>query len=182
MREAWAIIATAWNRTVDRARLLGEPSLHERVNDEWSFAETLRHLLFVTDAWIGRAVLGQAHPFHQLGLPPDHRIGRAEARVDVAPWGIDVFAVASVGEVLAARATRTSLVDGVIEQLTPARLRERCPTNQAAGFPTSTALPIGVCVDVVLGEEWAHHHFATRDLAALEGRRTKEPGLQDIWD
>jgi hypothetical protein len=32
--------------------------LHESVAGEWSFTETLRHLVFATDAWVRRAVLG----------------------------------------------------------------------------------------------------------------------------
>jgi hypothetical protein len=30
-------------------------------------------------------------------------------------------------------------------------------------------MPVGFCLDVVIGEEWAHHGFATRDLASLTG-------------
>lgn len=36
--------------------------LHERVEGEWSFIETLRHLVFATDAWVKRAILGEPHP------------------------------------------------------------------------------------------------------------------------
>jgi DinB superfamily len=32
--------------------------LHESVGGEWSFIETLRHLVFATDSWIRRAILG----------------------------------------------------------------------------------------------------------------------------
>ena len=45
--------------------------LHERVDDEWSFIETLRHLVFATDAWVSRAILGQPSPRDPLGLPHD---------------------------------------------------------------------------------------------------------------
>lgn len=54
LREAWMAIERRWRRTVARARRLPERLAHERVDGEWSFAETLRHLVFVADAWIGR--------------------------------------------------------------------------------------------------------------------------------
>ena len=31
-----------------------------------------------------------------------------------------------------------------------------------------TALPVGLCLNVVIGEEWAHHGYATPDLDVLE--------------
>src|SRR3954463_15619671 len=40
--EAWAMIEEIWSATVARARALPEPMLNERVDDEWSFVETLR--------------------------------------------------------------------------------------------------------------------------------------------
>jgi hypothetical protein len=141
--------------------------LHVRANDEWSLVETLRHLLFVTDAWIGRAALGQARPYHRLGLPPDHRIGEPQDGVDVTTWGIDVCAIASFEEVVVARGNRTAMVREVLATISAESLTKRCPPNPTVGFPPSTALPIGACIDVVISEEWAHHEFATRDLALL---------------
>ena len=52
-----------------RARRLGPELLHESVDGEWSFIETLRHLLFATDTWIRRAILGVPAPWDPLGLP-----------------------------------------------------------------------------------------------------------------
>ena len=39
------------------------------VDGEWSFAQTLRHLVLATDTWLGRAILGVEQPFHPLGQP-----------------------------------------------------------------------------------------------------------------
>ena len=55
--------------TVARAAALGEDALHRRVNGEWSFVETRRHLIFVVDKWFGDAVLGAPQAFHPIGLP-----------------------------------------------------------------------------------------------------------------
>ena len=54
-RQAWDILERLWQQTVARARGMAPELLHERVNDEWSFIETLRHLVFATDAWRRRS-------------------------------------------------------------------------------------------------------------------------------
>ncbi len=87
-RAMWATIEGLWSETVTRAQRLPEPMLHERVDDEWSFVETLRHLIFATDAWASRTIHDEPMPYDRLGLthtsyPRDdadrarHRPGRA---------------------------------------------------------------------------------------------------------
>ncbi len=68
-REAWAIIERVWPPTVERAKRLPPDLLHERVEGEWSFIETLRHLVSATDAWVRRAILGLPEPYSPPGLP-----------------------------------------------------------------------------------------------------------------
>ena len=70
-REAWDIIERLWAGTVERARALAPEQLHESVDGEWSFIETLRHLVFATDAWVRRAILGDPSPWDPLDLPWD---------------------------------------------------------------------------------------------------------------
>lgn len=67
-RRAWDVVERRWDAAVQRARAVPEDLLHERVDGEWSFIETLRHLVLATDAWVLRAVLGHAAPYHPLGL------------------------------------------------------------------------------------------------------------------
>jgi hypothetical protein len=67
MRAAWAALEDAWATTVTRALALPEDSLHESVNNEWSFVQTLRHLVFAMDKWFTAPVLGGS--FHPIGLP-----------------------------------------------------------------------------------------------------------------
>jgi Pentapeptide repeats (8 copies)/DinB superfamily len=74
-REAWAIIERVWPPTVERAKRLPPELLHERVEGEWSFIETLRHLVAATDAWVRRAILGLPEPVQPTRAPP--RRGRA---------------------------------------------------------------------------------------------------------
>ena len=170
VQRAWSIVEDIWSDTVDRARSLPEPALHDHVDGEWSFVETLRHLIFVTDAWTRRTILGLAEPYHRLGMPPDHRIGQPDAALDVRPWGIDVYADASLAEALDVREERMRGVSDIVHGLTGDDLRRTCAPNPAAGFPPSTTIPVGVCLDVVIGEEWAHHEYAARDLQVLELR------------
>lgn len=68
-RDAWTVIERSWPSTVERARRLPPEVLHERVDGEWSFIETLRHLVFATDAWVKRAMLGDPSPYDPLDLP-----------------------------------------------------------------------------------------------------------------
>jgi hypothetical protein len=69
------------------------------VAEEWSFAQTLRHLVFVTDAWLG-AIRGEDRPFHPWGLPVTDL---DEFAGPPAGLGIDVAATPSYAEVLARR-------------------------------------------------------------------------------
>ena len=80
-REAWAILGRLWESTVARAKMFPEPALHRSVDGEWSFIQTLRHLNFATAAWVGRMILGDASPWHQLDLPWDEAPGW-----DGIPW------------------------------------------------------------------------------------------------
>jgi len=68
-REAWDVVERLWAGTVERARGLDPDLLHVSVGGEWSFIETLRHLVFATDSWIMRAILGDPTPWDALDLP-----------------------------------------------------------------------------------------------------------------
>jgi hypothetical protein len=110
-REAWTIIERAWSSTVNRARALPPALLHERVDDEWSFIETLRHLLFATDAWLLRAFLGRSDPYTPLDLP--HTEMEADPSVPNDP-----DARPSLDDVLALRAERMAIVGSTLAGLT----------------------------------------------------------------
>ena len=70
-REAWDLLEKLWDGTVERARRLDPAQLHEQVDGEWSFIETLRHLSFATASWVHRAIGGDPAPWHPLDLPWD---------------------------------------------------------------------------------------------------------------
>ena len=169
LREAWAIVERTWRSTFGRARELPEPLSHESVNGEWSFVETQRHLLFVTDVWIRRSILDEPGAWHRLGMPPDHRTGQPAGGGDVGQWGIDVWATPSLDEVLGARDEYIGLMRDVVDDLMPDSL-DRASAYNPPWIPPATAIPMSVCLGVVIREEWEHHEFATRDLAVLEKR------------
>src|SRR5947209_19714777 len=52
LADAWTLIEEVWRTTVGRAQTLPEALLSQRVDDDWSFVETLRHLIFATDTWL----------------------------------------------------------------------------------------------------------------------------------
>ena len=67
MRAAWAALEAEWATTIAQARALPESAVHESVDGEWSFVQTLRHLVFAMDKWFTAPILGG--PFHPIGLP-----------------------------------------------------------------------------------------------------------------
>jgi len=160
-RAMWATIERLWAATVARAGRLPEPALTLRVDDEWSFVETLRHLVFATDKLAGHAILDQPQPYHPLGLP-----ATGYPPADAAALGIDIDAHPSVAEVMKARATCMTLVRGIVDELTDASLDRACP-RPAPDFPEETR-SVGHYLRVVMKEECEHRRYVVRDLAALE--------------
>ncbi len=56
LRAAWAMVGEQAQATVQRARSLPDAALNESVDGEFSFLQTLRHLVFATDRWISGPV------------------------------------------------------------------------------------------------------------------------------
>ena len=163
-REAWDILERLWGQTVERARRLPPGLLYESVDGEWSFIETLRHLVFATDAWIRRAILGDPSPWDSLGLPWD---GMPETP------GVprDRGARPSLDTVLELRRDRMSTVRQVIEGLTAESLDAETKPVEAPGWPPPRSFPVRECLLIILNEEWEHRLYAERDLDALEAAR-----------
>jgi hypothetical protein len=163
-RAMWATTERLWSELTARAERLPESVRHERVADEWSFVETLRHLVFITDSWVSRTILDQERPFHPLALPQT-----AYAPADAAALGMELDAKPSYAEVLEARADRVAVVHGVLDGLTNAELGRLCLRSPAPGYPEEER-PVGGCLGVLMEEECEHYRFALRDLTILEAR------------
>jgi hypothetical protein len=164
-REAWDIVERLWAGTVERARRLPPELLHESVDGEWSFIQTLRHLTFATDSWVRRAILGDPSPWHPLGLP----WGTAP---DTPGMPHDRDARPSLETVLELRLDRMATVREVVDGLTDESLAEDTKPVDAPGWPPPRSFPVRKCLSIVLNEEWEHRLYAERDLAALEARTT----------
>jgi hypothetical protein len=146
-----------WAPTIARARALPSSILHERVNGEYSFVETLRHLLFATDAWLMRVALRVSDGYHEWGVPPDLA---PDAPPDTGP---------DLEPVLEARAGQHAAVRDHLAHTSEDDLRRHVAASDPTRFPQGSHRPID-CYRLVLREEWWHHRFAARDLTVVEGR------------
>ena len=163
-REAWNVVERLWAGTVERARGFPPQQLHESVDGEWSFIETLRHLAFATDAWVRRGVLGDPAPWDPLDLPWD-------GMEDTPGVPRDRGVRPTLDEVLRLRHDRMATVRHVVDGLTPESLAASTEPVDAPGWPTpGRSFPVSECLLTVLNEEWHHRLFAERDLDALEAR------------
>jgi uncharacterized protein YjbI with pentapeptide repeats len=160
-REAWDILERLWPQTVQRARGLAPDLLHERVDGGWSFIETLRHLVFATDAWVKRAILGEPSPWDPLDLPHDEM-------PDEPSVPRDCDARPSLDQVLALRADRMATVRQVIADLTREQLADQTSPVLEPGYPEPESFPVRRCLQAILSEEWQHRLYAERDLDSLE--------------
>ena len=155
LREAWVAVQAAWRETV-ASTPAGLVDAH--VEDEWSLAQTLRHLVLATDAWLRGAIQRVDQPFHELGQIFS---GAARMGFDMSIFRTDP---PSYDEVLAVRAERQQLVTDFLATATPELLAEERddPWGSSDWHPT-----VGDCVRIILEEEWAHLRYVRRDLALL---------------
>ena len=109
---------------------------------------------------MGRAVLGNAAPWHPLDLPWDEAPGW-----DGIPW--DREARPSLDDVLTVRRDRQAMVRHLMEMLTDDELATDV-TRLEPGWPQLENFPVKKCLLIVLNEEWHHRLYAERDLDALE--------------
>jgi hypothetical protein len=166
LRAAWRKTERDWTAAVERVESMPPGTAHRQVNGEWSIAQTLRHLVFATDAWLQRPVLERPAPFWYAGIPhsscPDS---------ELAGFGVDRQATPEWRDILAARADRQDMVSRFIADVTVERLQQRC----RPGHPPpdlgddSDVLTIGDCLGTILEEEEAHLGYALRDLDARDG-------------
>ncbi|MGX6606040.1 DinB family protein [Micromonosporaceae bacterium Da 78-11] len=162
-REAWDIVERLWAGTVERARSLDPALLHESVDDEWSFVETLRHLAFATDCWARRAMLGDPAPWHPLDLPWDEM-------PDTPGVPRDRAARPSLDEALELRRDRMATVRDIVDGLTDDTLAAVTSPVDGPGRPEPRSYPVRECLLTILNEEWEHRLYAERDLDALAAR------------
>lgn len=162
LRAMWEVVQALWATTIESARRLPEAHWYEHVHGEWSLVETLRHLVFATDAWVRRAVLDEAEPFHPFGYPATGYPEESSERLGLAV-AIDPSFQPSVDEILAVRADRIAGVSAVVAALADVDLDRSCERPPAPGYPSPHT--VRQCLGVVMNEEVEHHRYAVRDLA-----------------
>src|SRR5271165_5864742 len=109
----WDTIERLWAQAIERAGRLPAAALTQQVNEEWSFAQTLRHLVFITDAWASRTVLDEPMPYHPFGLTQSWY-----PAADAHALGIGTGTEPSYAEILAARADRMAVMRRIVAGLT----------------------------------------------------------------
>jgi hypothetical protein len=155
LRDAWVAVQAAWQTTVSSTPL---EMADAHVEDEWSLAQTLRHLVLATDAWLRGAIMGIEQPFHEIGMI---FTGAGEMGFDMSIFQTEA---PTFDDIVAVRAERQQLVTDFLAGTTPELLaEERNDPWGGGGWHPS----VGDCVRVILEEEWAHLRYVRRDLLLL---------------
>ena len=143
--------------TIERAASFSEGERQQRVNDEWSAVESIRHLVLVADLWLSKTIKGEADPFHPIALPPHFAPAKA-----VSPT-IDPDA----------RPTFDEAVDVLRGRLTTLREHADAITADALAQPVANhAKTVAGAFGVLFDEFMAHNYFMNRDLDAIEKGRS----------
>jgi DinB superfamily/Pentapeptide repeats (8 copies) len=153
MRTGWAALRDAWAATLARAQQLPADDMHSSVDGEWSFVQTLRHLVFAMDKWFTAPIVGG--PFHPFGLP---NTGSTDF-----PWpDLDREEVPSLSEVLEARAEQAIRLGDYLAAVTDDDL------TRSVDVLENGPHRVRDCISTVFEEEFWHNRYAERDLAKLE--------------
>lgn len=152
LRKAWAAVEEAWADVVPTA--VGKEQIS--VEGEWTFEQTLRHLVLATNSWLHGAILGWEQPFHWIGVP----------FAEYAPEGGDMSIFRepdSFEQVLQVRAEHQAMVRDYLATVDAETLAELRPNPWAPEHQE----PVLACLHVILNEEWEHLRYAVRDLATI---------------
>lgn len=157
LRAAWATLERTWAATLERVARMPPGTVDVSVDGEWTFAQTLRHLVMATDVWLRGTILGIEEPLHPLGLPFS----------DYESDGYDMSAFTTgtpaYAEVLEARAGRVAMVRDYVAAVTP----EELASTRTHPWDPDRQKTVLSCLHVLLDEEWEHHRYAVRDLDTI---------------
>lgn len=158
LRAAWAALERTWAATLERVVAMPAGTVDISVAGEWSFAQTLRHLVLATDMWLGKGILELERPFHPLGLKDG---GSNDGSFDMSVFTADTPTYA---EVLEVRAGHVAMVRDFLATVTAHDLAAARKNPHNPQHPET----VRSCLHVILEEEWEHHRFAVRDLDVIE--------------
>ncbi|MVA76285.1 DinB family protein [Auraticoccus sp. F435] len=157
LRAAWSSLEETWAATLERVATMPAGTVDVSVEGEWSFAQTLRHLVMATDTWLRRAVLELEQPFHPLGQP------NADYETDGYDMSVFSTTAPSYEEVLEVRGGRMAMVRDYLATVTA---EELAATRKNPWGPEHPETVLS-CLHTILEEEWEHHRYAVRDLDVL---------------
>lgn len=160
LRSAWSAVEGAWAGAVDRVAAMPTGTVDVSIDNEWSFAQTLRHLVMATDVWLRRAIFGVEEPFHPVGQPNAEFVsdgGDLAAFSEPAP---------SYERVLEVRAEHLALVRDFLADVAAEELRTPRKNPWEPAYPETTLS----CLHTILEEEWEHLRYAVRDLDTIDAR------------
>ncbi len=160
LRAAWAKLERTWTATLERVAGMPAGTVDVQVGGEWSFAQTLRHLVMATDAWLGRSILGIEQPFHPIGQP------NAEYQTDGNDMSVFTTITPPYAEVLEVRAGHVAMVRDFLATVTSDELAEVRRNPWDPDYQETTLS----CLHTILREEWEHHRYAVRDLEAIAAK------------
>jgi hypothetical protein len=160
LRQSWDKVRAAWSDAIASVQGLPGHMTVVGVDGEWSFLDTLRHLVMATDVWLRGAVQRIDPPYHPIGLP-------------FAEYGADGYDTSyftetgpSFERVLEVRAERQGMVTEFLHSAVDRDLTE----ERINPWADDRSVSVGHCLGVILNEEWEHLRFALRDLDVLKSR------------
>ena len=160
LRAAWTALERTWAATLERVAAMPAGTVDVSVGGEWSFAQTLRHLVMATDTWLRRAIQAVEQPYDPLGQP------NSSAAKDGLDVSIFTTVTPSYAEVLEVRAGRVAMVSDFLATVTADLLAETRTNPWAPDHPET----VRSCLHTIFDEEWEHHRYAVRDLDAIEAK------------
>lgn len=184
-RRAWDVSEGLWDEAIKRAQRLPDGLVGERVDEEFSFIETLEHLIAAVDDYILRTffddkayegiVLQLSRCKRPLGLGQDLRLAGPGGRA--LPTTSETL---SLDEVVAERSARHAIIGEYVAEISSEEFERlltvsRSPHVQRVLDAGSGHRTVGHVLRSMLIEQWWHHQYATRDLATLESRVDKSP-------
>jgi hypothetical protein len=158
LRAAWAALERTWAATLDRVAAMPAGTAEVSVDGEWSFTQTLRHLVMAIDTWLRKAILEIDEPYHPIGQP------NVEYDTDGHDPAVFWMSTPTYDEVLEARAGRVEMVRDFLAIVTAEDLTATRRHPWAPEYPETVL----ACLHTILEEEWEHHRYAVRDLDAIE--------------
>jgi hypothetical protein len=150
VRDGWQVYDAAWEKVIERG--VTEEQRYASVDGEWSFVQTIRHLVFAIDKWFTVPILGGT--FHPMGLPNS-------GSVDFGWPGLDAASDPTFEAAVTAWRDRSAKMRDHLADIEPGTL-----TGEVVVLENGVSA-VHDCIGVVFEEHFEHLRYVERDLARL---------------